>query len=367
MVDDVANEAGGNFWSGMDNKEKLRIYLGIVVLFVLLALIATFAEPHASSSLARCNDILLVQSRYSCLYSLAVSTKNSSICGSVAEPLSDECYSNVAELTLDPGKCTGIADYNMAYSCVLWIANKTDSYRACDKLSGSFASSCIESLASERDNATACNAITNQTEEELCSSGIYLGDASMMKNASYCALVQDTDNQNQVSRMVSLAQKVLQSEAGQSLGFGNLGPLQYIEESGGGYSSKEVCYLSAAAASNNASSCYMISNETLRDLCNTYGYQQTTSSNATQNATVPMDLCAGESGANLTSCEALSNIVEAVTSKNLTKCADITDSLLEYQCYTSMAYAYNDTTYCGYIQNATANQACMDDIYYNES
>lgn len=361
----MANETLGNFWKETSRKEKLLIYLGIVIVFVLLAITATVAEPHSSNSLARCKSIGLEQSRYSCLYSLALSTENSSLCGSVPTPLSDECYSAIAERALDPSDCMGISNYNITYSCVLWIVNRTDSQQVCNKLNGSFASSCVESLAVKLDNATVCNAITNSSEAGICSSGIYLGDAGLMKNASYCAFVSDTDNQSQVTQEVDLSERITQNETGQPFGFGNLGPVQYVEESGGDYGSKDLCYFSVAAASNNVTSCKAISNGTLQGVCNSYGYQQTAGVNTTQNSTTLADVCNGYSGTGLVSCDALISITDAVTNKNATECARITNTSFEYQCYASMARAYNDTSYCGYIQNSTANQACVEDIYYN--
>lgn len=369
MVDGLAKKIEGKLWDERSEKEKLEIYIGVVIFVLVLAIIAILATPHTNNSLQRCKNIVLQGSKYSCFYLLATSTRNGSVCSYTSPPFSDYCYNSVASLTLNASECSRISNYNGTYQCVLGIANRTDSYAACESLNGAFASYCLEAIAAKLDNATICGKIMEPNEAEICYSGIYMGDSRKYGNASYCSSVSNSTNQNMVGRIVSLSQSVPAQGSAVSpapaLGPGVLSPAEYLQTSGEAYSSRDLCYIAAVSASGNSSSCGMVQNSTLRNICQSYGSSKEPQSNATINTTSLGGFCAQYKGSNLTSCNALISISEAVINKNVTTCAGIANVSYQYQCYTSLAHAYNDSSYCGYITNATSNQACVQDIYYN--
>lgn len=345
-------------------KEKIVIYGTIALVLIALALTFTFVLPHASSSLARCNEILLSQDKSSCLFSLALSSQNATVCSYINDGSQNSCYMQVALETLEPETCTYASNYNYVYSCIDEIANKTDSYAACNYLKAPYAGNCIEELAIRFANATACSALSNPIQSDVCSSGIYLALAISGKNQSYCAKIYNTTNQTVVSQIVSLSGERPGSSS--SLGLGGLGQTAILESGGFSYSSRDYCYFSVASLSGDNSSCAKLANSTLRSLCDAYSYKTApTASNSLANAASLATLCKSYTGSNLTSCEEIASLDEALSARNATFCSQIVGTSEQYQCYASLARAYNDTAYCGYIPNATANQACVEDIYYN--
>lgn len=360
MVDGLAEKERNE----AEERERIKVYLAVAAVLVVLAVISLLLVPHPSNSLEGCREIVLQQNRDSCLEYLASSTRNATVCSYIASPYSDYCYAEVAELSSNPGECRMISNYNQTYSCVVQIANSTDSYGDCGYLNGSYRSYCIESLALKLDNATACSSIANATEAGVCASAVYFGRARSAVNATYCSLVSNTSESQVVTRILSLSERMAGAVSNFSFGFGNINPTEYMELGNSTFAARDLCYLTVAT-SGEPLACRSISNGTLESICNSSAYAAAPVSNLTENYTMASKVCSGYTGKNLTSCNALISITQAISSRNATVCTGIGNLSFRYQCYETLARAYNDTGYCGYISNATANQACVQDINYN--
>jgi hypothetical protein len=344
--------------------EKVVVYGILAMIFIAVALLSAFLVPRSSGGIGRCNGILLSQGRYSCLFSLALSSENASVCSHITEASQDPCYSQVAIETLQPETCTDASNYNYTVNCVETIANKTDSYAACKYLKGNYSGDCVEGLALKLDNPEACTSISDSLQSALCSSGIYIALARSEENSSYCGLVYNTTNQTLVAQMLLLAGE--KGSSNSTFGLLALSPVLEIESHSYPYGSRDLCYLSVASSGGSNSSCLDISNSSLRSTCLSFSYKASGAANSSAGAAaINSSVCAAYGGSELASCDALISISQAVSGRNASFCAQIPNTSYEYQCYISLARTYNDTSYCGYIPNATTNEACLADIYYN--
>ncbi len=350
----------------LDRREKLTIYAIAVAALLVVALLAVALEPRPSNGLSRCMDIVLSQNRYSCLYALAASTGNASVCGGIAPASSDYCYAEVALATRNTAACSGISTSAGKYQCVEMVANASDSYVACGALNGSQESGCIEALALKLDSVVGCSGIPNATDALVCANAVNIANARSTGNPGYCAGVSDTANQSFVYGVVTLSGEV-HANASQSAGLSFIDPVQYLENAGEAYSARDLCYLSATSTSGNTSSCSSIANASLQGLC--VAYKQAAAPSpanlSSANVTSLRGVCSQYTGADLQSCYALTDVISAVSGRNASVCSGINGTADQNQCYYALARAYNDTAYCGYIQNSTYNQACVQDINYN--
>ena len=152
-----------------------------------------------------------------------------------------------------------------------------------------------------------------------------------------------------------------------------ISPISYLESASSNYTARDFCYLAVTSLSGNDLGCSMISSPSLYNICTSYGYNTTAAHNSSGTSghlnisasQLSSQLCAGYNGTSLQSCNALAVISSAIAERNASACATINSTNAGYQCYASLAKAYNDTAYCGYITNSTYNQACVDNIYYN--
>lgn len=371
----VDDEEGGS-----RREERFRIYAAITVVLIVCAVVASLATGHRQSGLKGCLGITLSGYRDSCLISLANSTKNASVCSYVSPATAGYCYEEVGKSSLSPKICTLASSELIKNGCIAYIANVTGSAYACSYLNASENSGCVEALATSRSNASICYSMANSTEATICASGVSFGLAENLGDQSYCALVTNVTNANVTESVISLSSYVSYGRSENlSLAFSN--PADYLAASNLSPSARNVCYYSVASRDSNSSICGGISNLTLKDECVSSIAPQAASSNSianytnngvlenlTKNATGLYAGCAKIYGqANATACAALVYTDEAVTTENATLCTYINSTIAEYQCYSSLAQAYGNANYCGYIKNFTYNEACVGDLNYNKT
>lgn len=368
-------------WDGGEepkHHERLRIYAVITVVLIALAIIVSVSTDHRQIGLKGCLGIALGGYRDSCLTALANSTRNVSICGYVSGASAGYCYSAVGEASLSAKACAMVSSETERYNCISYVANATSSPGACSYLNGSDNTACVEGFAASKANSSACYSMSNATEAGICASSVDLGLAENLGKPSYCAMVSGTSDANTTERIIALSSYVHYGESPNAT-FSLTNPAEYISAGNLTPSARDLCYLSVASKDSNASICRGIGNATLESSCESSiasprGYNITsnyTSANAlieniTRNSTGLYQSCAKIYGqANATGCAALVYIDEAVTTKNATLCTYISNMSLEYKCYSSIAQAYGDVNFCGYIKNSTLNGACVEDLNYN--
>jgi len=348
---------------GRSDREKTIIYGSVAGALVVAAVAFVLLVPH-SGGLAGCRAIALQGNRYSCLYSLAVSSGNASACSYIQGGGADDCYMQVALQTMNPSTCNSLSSYNYTYDCVSEIANRSDSYATCGYLNGTSRDSCIIQLALKLDNASACSSVSAGFESQVCSSAVYFAEAKAGGNATYCGMVYNTTNQTEASAVISLAEQRNIGLANFSLGFSPLADIQSPEGIPYNYSLRDICYLTVAYGATDNSTCGLISNSSLKGLCDSYFYSGPAPELNASPATID-SVCSGYSGANLSTCESVLRISVAISTVNASVCSQISNTSFEYQCYLGLARETNETSYCGYIDNASADAACVQDINYN--
>ncbi len=346
----------------LDGRERTVVYALVALVLVAIAAASLILVPRGSGTLQSCRNIVMRQNRDSCLSYLASETKNVSVCRYVSPASSDYCYASVARLTENASVCTMISGQNETYDCVFGIANATGAYATCSYLGGSQKAYCIEHLAESLGNVTACSTL-NSSDAQICSSAIYFDRASSGDNATYCALVSNTTDQNITASILALSGAFAGPSGNMTLGLA-LGGAGYLQNGGNGFAVRDLCYMEVATALKSPAECARISNATLLSACNQSAYGGAVA-NFTGNGTLPSSFCSQYVGQNVSSCNNIISITEAISTKNASYCADINYTLSRYQCYAAMARAYNSTSYCGYISNSSANQECVQNINYN--
>ncbi len=366
-----------NNFNLLERKDQLLVYVGLIAFAALLAGLGYLLSMHPSSGISECNSIALLQSRYTCLYHLAYSTKNASVCSFMQGESSVSCYTGIASLTSNPLACRGIENQTLRYQCISGSSASPLSLKSCMILNGSERSSCTASLAITQDNLSLCSKTGNGLYEKECESAIYLGMAAFSKDVNYCNNISNTTNQSEVLRIISLSEEI-PKYSNLSVFSSSLTPISYIESgSGQQYSARDLCYFSVSEITDNQSSCNSINTPSLYNLCVTYSYNSSiynshylnesknySSSNMTISNLLSL-LCSKYNATNSQSCNYLVQVSSAVVERNASICGSINSTLASYQCYASLAQEYNDSQYCGYITNSTLNQACVGNIYYN--
>jgi hypothetical protein len=125
---------------------------------------------------------------------------------------------------------------------------------------------------------------------------------------------------------------------------------------------QELCYMKVAVAADNSTICNFDSGYSIA-LCKDYfiKYNTTTKGNSTnlnlnisQCSSLPSDL------KNLCIYGVVSS--DAINSKNVTECDLISNNTYKDNCIYSLAYKYNMSSYCNYITNKTAMDACLGSV-----
>lgn len=343
--------------------EKLRTYGIVALILILVALCAELLVPKASSGLERCLNIALDQNKYPCLNSLALQSKNATICSYLPSAYANQCYTEVAEGALSPEVCTEGSNSNLSFDCVMYIANKTDSASTCGYLSSPSKDSCIENLAVSYANASMCNQISNYSEEDICTSAIYLALSGKTKNYTDCLYVSSSTNSSTSSRILSLAESVPNQDSYVN-GVLNINPI-YIDSGSLPNSPRDLCYFTAATQFAGATACRYISNSSLENTCNLSAETSTPKVNTTLNLSSIDKLCANSTLGSPDFCEGMIIITQAESSDNVTMCSRITNASIQEQCYFTLADSFQKPAYCSYITNATANQACIQSINFS--
>ena len=347
----------------MAERERIAIYAVLAALLLLVAISLALATHRQTSRLGACRSILLQGGRDACLSNLAQSSGNASVCGYSSGSSADYCYEAVATQLSEPAVCTNISSAQGAYSCVVGIANATGSYGDCAYLNGTYEHDCVDYMAVKLRSPEICTNIRNSTAESVCSSGIYFGLAKNASDSAYCSLVSDTANKQYVLGILTISD-MLGRMYGNLTSINNLNPAEYIGGNAS-YSARDLCNF-AVATEGVPSACGRISNATLGSICtSSMQYADSGIVNSTQGASPPSSICDSYTGVTRDACMAMLATAQAVGSGNVTVCDGIGNLSLRYGCYASMARAYNSTSYCGNIVNASANEACVQDINYN--
>ena len=351
------------------------IKLAIFAISLLLALtFIIYLLVPSGSAFEKCMGVVLSGYRYSCLESLAQSTGNYSICSHVPAPMANNCYSSIAEQEKNLTICDMASSSSARASCTIYIANSTDTYQECATLSGADMNECDMELAIRLENTGICSGITDAVNRTACVSAISFEKAVVGGNASYCAAVENKTNLNETGLFFTY----LNAYGNKSYAYTNItDPIssiilsQYVNAS-----PRDECYLDLAMKFHNQTYCSLTSNQTLGQICAYYSAAGPSATSPATNSSHSFNFSEDYmqlyqqcvSNATLSQyCPSASQfqsqyaLYHAILDKNTSICASFNQSLGDY-CYFSIAVEYNQSSYCGYIQNGTMNAACVETV-----
>ncbi len=343
---------------GVSQKGKVLLLFAIMVIILVLAIISFL--PSNQTPLKKCLGVVLQQNRNACLSALALNTKNASICSYLQGGYEASCYASMGEELSNLTLCQSALAINSSYgsSCIANVSYSTGNFSPCSTLNASDEYACATKVGIKLENASACSILSNGTDMAACVSSVSFIAAVSKHNPSLCSLVSQ-NNSTSFSRMVMANVGSMVENL-----FGNMTTyfdyLAYISQPPP--SPQDLCYLSSAIASKNASVCSSITSQNVKTACLSYIKPQ----NVTEvNYTSELNLC--ESAGEIKSaCINAVLLSEALQTRNATICGKLnaTESLI---CYSNLAIKYKNTTYCGYIANAIENSACVYGVKYNST
>ena len=351
------------------------IKLAIFAIGVLLALtLIIYLLIPSGSAFERCRGIVLSGYKYSCLENLAQSTGNYSICRYVPEPMANNCYSSIAEQEKNLTICDMASPGSVNAGCTIYIANSTDSYQDCATLNGTYLDKCDMELALKLENTSICGSITDEVNRTMCTSAISFEKAVVGENASYCTAVENNTNLNETGLFFTY----LNAYGNKAYAYTNItDPLssiilsQYVNAS-----PRDECYVDLAMKSHDQAYCSAISNLSLVQICAYYSVAASATTIPAANSSLQLNFSENytqlyqqciDNNTLSQYCPSLSQLKDqymlyyAILNKNASACASFNQSFGDY-CYFSLAISYNQSSYCGYIQNGTANSACVEAV-----
>ena len=331
-----------------DSARKLKLYGAITALFVLLAIAVTLLPK--GSALQQCSSIILGQSRDSCFYSLATSTQNQSLCALIAGSSSGACYSSVAESTLSPSTCQMAGSNQSVSECITFIAQATNNTLVCSSLGPTHMDGCVTSLAVRSGSLSTCATESNDSDRQVCVSVVNLDLASATLHPAYCMQVSNSSDKATLAAILNQTRGLLSGNNSSVLS--SISSLAFLPNQN--YSARDICYTILAARTSNSAFC---GNESAsaQGLC-TYAVRNYTNSTPTSYSQL-LSNC-GQFMQYRGMCTQYVLLAEAINTKNVSICAGFQSSFA-IQCYSSIAARYNNATFCGYIRNSTANNACL--------
>ncbi len=353
---------------GDPREEGLRILALVVIVIAAVAALAIFLVPRGSQ-LHMCQSIPLSGNKEQCLYSLALSSNNGSVCGLLTNPsMQQTCYLTIGESSNNTALCYKAGNESVAATCVDKIAGTTDAYSACDNLQNGYKDACVMQIAISQSNATPCNSLSSLNNRTICNSVINFGYGLKKGNPAYCGNVTKSYETNIVSAIVSQVDLLNYTKAYESLNYPVL-MSEFLNSPS--YSARDLCYMAIGVQYGNRTSCNEISNSTMSQDCVFELSQQNATANTTQSASFNYSelygLCtAGGTQLGSSSCNDTLKIAEAVSTKNVSICASLPENF-SYNCYAALASNYYNESYCSYITNITVNKACQEYMLINQS
>ena len=340
---------------GLD-EDKLRrgkflIYLSIVAFIIILAIISTFYVY--TNPIQQCKNVIIYSNKVSCFSNLAYSTGNASICSYLSGSYAASCYQSVAYKLSNASICKyAISAYEpIGASCIEYFVNKTGNISLCNSLPYNDKQTCAFFGALNSQNLSACELAGPNMS--LCSSSVSLSRAIYYKDIFYCYNVSASTNKTFISSIISHSKAKLNSTI-MGIGFSSI--LDY------NITARDLCMLSVAQELGNKSYCSMFNSSIIQSAC----YELVSPvhpSSSEVNYTSLLQACSS-AGSFTNTCRTLVLISEAVSNKNISICKTLNQTA-SWQCFTTLARTYKDVSYCGYITNATVNNACILSAKYN--
>lgn len=335
-----------------ETARRLRAYVAVALALIVLAL-ASFLIVPRGNSVRSCQQLVFASSKYACLTSLALSSRNSSVCGYAQGAYADSCYAQLAEKTNNTATCNRVQNGTVFSACVVAIASANNNYAACGSAAEPYASRCVDSIALRLNSQTICARVSNSTLSLECTSILGIRNAERTGSASYCRSVTNSTSKSVANFIIANFSHSANTSASSQSSF-LLGYLYLLPNVT--YTARDYCYITLATQNSNSSLCGFVSAGQARNLCTAQSGARV-SSNATVNYTALLASCA-KAGSYAQQCTQSVTLAQAVKTRNATLCGGL-GSALSTSCYSLLASTYKNATYCSYISDPSAKSSCV--------
>ena len=353
-----ANDAGSA--NGGAIGPRLKLYLLVTIVLVLVAA-AALLIPRGTP-LHQCNSLFFQQNKYSCISQLAFSSNNASLCGMMTGNYSSACYESMAERTGNASLCSNSLSGNTTTGseCFTYFANKTGNASLCAGAVEPYKMHCVTSLSVRSSSNASCSMLDPQNQT-ICSSSVGMSEAIVYGKANLCNLVSNSTDRQIENGILN------NTPAVSSLGGMASYMLTYLlaipNES---ISPKDLCYLAVAGKTSNSSLCGYISSSQISQLCTSVSSRANVTPQSF-NASQILNACSSSSMyISEKQCIVYLTLSESIETDNITWCKTLGSDYYT-TCYSSFASAFKNATYCSYISNITASNACLANMNYTSS
>lgn len=335
---------------GKEASYRLKIYATLIAILVAAALLSFLIVPQGGGA-GECKAFLLENSRYACLASLAVSSLNATVCGSLPVQYADPCYSQVALRAHESSACLSVTNSTAGYACTEAVALATGNYSLCTGIGEPYAGACARGIAVRLGDPSLCGITGNATSSAECSSIIYITRMLRSGDAGYCANVTSAANESVANYVIANITYLSGSQFANATA--SLAALAFMPNLT--YGARDFCYSLAAEKLDNATLCAKIGDSAAADLCSSQ-LATTVTESATSNYTQLISACS-ELGSESQTCVQSARMAQAIATRNATECGSL--GYLSDGCYSSLATTYNDLGYCTQIVNESVRAACL--------
>ena len=343
----------------------LALIAGILVVTAIVLLTVT-QGPHTVSRgggsgqlAASCSGYLYTQDYYNCIYNVANTTKNTSVCNVLPAFGRDNCLTGVAVKTQNISVCGKMGSSSPAYGgCVTTLLRTTMNMSYCETLQFPLSSECIYNLSAKTgfSNLTMCSELLNSTYSTACTDLYYFEKADSTGDPTYCA------NLEKSAGPISLYTIELnESETNVS------GPQysgQILENSALNFTPYAYCNYRLAVDFKQKSLCQNLNSNLSRTVCNsTFLTPNTIPQNSLTinlNATNVTAACIDTQYRGLCAFVYEINKATSVSGGNESACLQLNESEGEDTCLYSLAITYKNPAYCNDVQSSNIAAVCFN-------
>ncbi len=345
-------QSGAPYKITLSERDKKVILISAAIIMLALAITILLNGNTSKSPLKQCESIILPQARYSCITNLANSTNNATMCANINDPQArDSCTYNMALKDSNMSLCNQINSTDMLRNdCLDTIALNANSVSACLALQAPYNSSCLYSYANKTgfSNESICGLIENESAKQNCTYMHYYKAAISSGNYTLCAYLPNATKSAFLGYMMP---------ANSSYSYGLAATLTAYEYN---ITPQGICYMRIAVGTHNSTICNFDSGYA-RTLCQYYfiSYNRTSKSSS---ASLNVSQCSSLSGDLKNICIYGVISSKALSTKNVTECSLISNSTFRDNCIYTIASTYNMSSYCNYMTNKTAMDACLSSV-----
>ncbi|MCL5430036.1 MAG: hypothetical protein M1504_00995 [Candidatus Marsarchaeota archaeon] len=343
-------EAYGSIVLNESQKRALLVFVvGIFVAFAIALSIYNYMFPYKPPDYpGGCGNYTYELS--SCLTKYAQESGNVSACGYLQGSYRDICIYSVAQSSNNASICTAMNKSSYLYpQCVLGLNVGGKNIQLCNTLTGKDELNCIYNYSVETNfsNPYSCSDINNNSYSNECKSIYYYHSALSARNASACSTLQALPNET------SLYYLTKSTGYNSSMQIANLYYFATLNVSPQNY-----CYYTIAQLTNSISTCGLIKGIANASCESQIIERNVTSTNYDLNASTAIAACGSYSSYSKEYCYYEYYLKKAEQENNVTQCMQLNISYEQDGCILHLAINQSSIADCNYLTNSTYAGAC---------